>query len=467
MKALKRNGVSWSLEDEDMVFIIEGLTIGAGPRRTHEYVSRGDRQVFVKHFVEKGLLGFIRNRLCPRGRKEFFLGKRLASLHIATPRPLGYGVGRLGSFILQERVNAVPFEPAFADGAGRQGLLDGLSFLLKRLREQRVRHNDLHLENVMANGERLYLIDLHKTVIRKWHFSRTDELMNLTHALTMIYDRLTEDEKSRFFRLYERPQIRGLVENGLLSLWKEWIQNKKKRAFSTTSKLIATGNRVSVRETLGRGDGPFRELIKKGKKVTVEVHDDHIRKVYRDRRRLTRAWVGHVVLEYLEMPVGPRPFYMQKASLFNRGYIAMEDLRGRGTELDRFLDREYDRMDAGERRRFFDALSGFFGDLLRKGVFHRDLKACNVFALSDGFRLLDIEDVQFCRPAYGELKRMFVQLNTSVPRRISLHERMRFFAGVMRDRAPDRKRLLRDIARASLDEEIVYEGSRGLRRESW
>lgn len=467
MKTLKRNGISWFLEDEGMVPLVEGLTEGPGPRRTHQYASLGDTDVFVKHFVEKGLPGSIRNRVWPRGRKEYCLGRRLASLGIATPRPLGYGIGSAGSFILQERLSAVPFESAFGDGPGRQTLLDGLSLLLKRLRELKVRHNDLHLHNVIASGTQLYLIDLHKTVIRKGRFSEADELANLTHALTMVYGRLTEEEKTRFFHLYGRPHMRRRVEEGLLSLWESWIRNKKRRAFSTTSKLVAAGNRVSLRDAVGSGDGPFREIIKKDKKVVVEAHDDHIRKIYRGRRRLLRAWVNHVVLEYLEVSVGPRPFHLQKASLFERGYVAMEDLRGRGTELDRFLDGQYDEMTTGRRRRFVDSLSGFVRGLLEKGIFHDDLKACNLFVLTDGFRLLDIEDVRFRRAGHEELERMFVQLNASVPGRIAILDRMRFYARVTRGSSVDRKTLLHDVVRASLKEEIVYEGVSGLTRETW
>jgi tRNA A-37 threonylcarbamoyl transferase component Bud32 len=467
MKAVKRNGISWFLEDEGLVPLIEGLVVGVRSRRTHECISQGSRQVFVKYFVEKGIPGALRNKVCPRGKKEYILGKKLASLCIAAPNPMGYGIGRAGSFILQERIEAVPFRAAFDDGVRREGLLDGLALLLKQMREQQVRHNDLHLENVMVSGERLYLIDLHKTCIRRRRFSTSDELVNLTHALTMIYDGLTEDEKSRFFRRYGRPDIRRPMEEGLLSLWRAWIRSKKKRAFSSTSKLVAMGSRVCVRDSVGLGDGRFLGLIKKDKKVIVEAHDDHIRKVYRDRRRLAKAWEAHVVLEYLEMPVGPRPFYIQKASLFNKGYIAMEDLRGHGAELDRFLDREYDGMSPGQRRRFVDALSRFVRDLLKKGVFHRDLKACNLFVLPDGFRLLDIEDVQFRLPGDEDLRRMFVQLNTSIPGRITGPERIRFFAIVTRGSFLDRKRLFRSVVRASLEEGIVYEGVAGLRRESW
>ncbi len=467
MKRVKRNGIDWFLEDEELVALIKELVVGKRLRRTHEYLSRDGEQVFLKYFVEKGRLGSLKNRLWPRAKKEYLLGKRLASLSVATPDPRGYGVARSGSFILQERIEGVSFRHAFDENLDRPKLLDALALLLKQLGENRIRHNDLHLENIMVQGGRPFLIDLHKTRMRRRRFSLSDEMVNLTHALTMIYDGLREDEKSRFFDLYGKPDRRGKLEEGLLRLRKAWIVSKKRRAFSTTSRLVTKGDRIYVRGEEDRGDGRFLELIKEDKKVVVEAREDHIRKEYRDRRRLKKAWQAHVVLEYLDMAVGPRPFYIRKASLFHRGYIAMEDLRGRGEELDRFLDKKYDTMSPEQRRRLFDALSRFIKDLLGKGVYHRDLKACNLFVLSDGFRLLDIEDVQFGIPTVEELQKMFLQMNTSVPGRISMPERIRFFARTTRGLGQDRRKLFRAVTKASRQEEIVYEGAAGLRKESW
>ena len=100
----------------------------------------------------------------------------------------------------------------------------------------------------------------------------------------------------------------------------------------------------------------------------------------------------------------------------------------------------------------------------RKGIIHRDLKACNVFVLSDGFRLLDVEDILFAAPTEETMRRMLVQLNTSVPERISVADRVRFFVNLVSGFSLDRKRLLREVARLSRNEDIVYEGVSGLKK---
>ncbi len=65
--------------------------------------------------------------------------------------------------------------------------------------------------------------------------------------------------------------------------WRQWIDSKKKRAFSTTSKLVAKGRRVYVRGREGEagGAGRLTGLIKKDRKVRLERWSDHIRKITR------------------------------------------------------------------------------------------------------------------------------------------------------------------------------------------
>ncbi len=78
------------------------------------------------------------------------------------------------------------------------------------------------------------------------------------------------------------------------------------------------------------------------------------------------------------------------------GSITMEDLHGKGQELDRYLDGTYDVMDAHEKRQFIEKFSGFLLMITRKKIVHKDMKACNVFVLHDGgFMLLDVEDIRF------------------------------------------------------------------------
>ena len=146
----------------------------------------------------------------------------------------------------------------------------------------------------------------------------------------------------------------------------------------------------------------------------------------------------------------------------------MEDLKGRGIELDRHLDRVYDSLNSHERREMVMRFSFFLRTLLDRGILHRDLKACNLFVVNGhDLLLLDVEDITFAVPDPNFVARMLVQLTTTVPARIRMRDRMRFFANATRNLTTDRKQLLREVKEESLRREIVYEGVSGLKKESW
>ena len=262
--------------------------------------------------------------------------------------------------------------------------------------------------------------------------------------------------------------MRQAVEAGLRAQWKTWIDSKKKRAFSTTSKLVAKGRRVYVRGREGEARGQFRELIKKDRKVRVERWSDHIRKIYAGRRRLARAWETWAALQYVAVDIVPRPFFVEMPSLLRGGYIAMEDLGARGEELDRFLDRRYDAMDLTRRRAFIDGFCavpcGTFEDGHRpEGPERRVTFLC--WPTDSGSSTWRIS--LFSRPARRTWCRMLVQLNNSLPARIAAADRIRFFLKLTRPFPFDEKRLFRAVAAKCAEGEIVYEGVSGLKRESW
>jgi tRNA A-37 threonylcarbamoyl transferase component Bud32 len=395
------------------------------------------------------------------------IGNRLLSLSIPTPRPLGYGLGRHGSFVLQQHLSGVTFRAAFdtSSASDRYPLLGDLARLLRRLRDCGVRHNDLHLENILFVGEELYVIDLHKSVIKNGMLSKAGELVNLSHGLTMIYDRMTESEKKRFFDDYGNSAIRSELEARLYLQWQTWIERKKRRAFTDTSVLKLEGRRIYVEGEEGKGTTSLEAVLKIDKKVRVERHTDHLRKVYAHRRRLKKAWENFVTLLYLDLPVVPRPYFAERGPFLAAGFIAMEDLGSRGEELDRFLDRHYDHMERADRRRLVQLIADFLGSLLKKGVIHRDLKACNLFVTEGRILLLDVEDFAFHRAEDSDIIRLLLQLNTSIPGRIESRDRVAFLCRLARNFPFDKAGVLKQVWEKSRGVEVTYEGVSGLRKE--
>jgi tRNA A-37 threonylcarbamoyl transferase component Bud32 len=467
VKTPKVNNIKWFLDDNGLIAELDGLSLQEEGKRGYFTCDYNGREIFVKFFKEKGNIGFIRNRVSPRGKKEYLAGKRLLALSVTTPQALGYGISGKGSYIIQEKIEGDTFVNVFFESKDRKALLLKLADLLRSLKMHRVMHNDLHLNNIIVHDENLYLIDLHKMQFKK-HVGMKDEASSLSHAITMLYDDLTEEEKTFFFGRYGQQGMRTSVEEEMGRLRAKWIRKKKKRAFENTSKIIVSGDYAYIEGTEIFVEGDPVQLIKKDKKIIVERHGDHIRKHYRSRRRLKLAWENHVALKYLDLRVTPEAYCVRRPPPFSWGYVAMEDLTGSGAELDRYLDKAYDSMNKDEKTMFIKEFSRFLALLFKKKIAHRDLKGCNIFVLKDGrFLLLDVEDILFTVIDEERLKRMLVQLNTTIPARISVKDRIRFYLYATKDINLDRKQVFKDIQKRSLESGIVYEGVSGLQRESW
>jgi tRNA A-37 threonylcarbamoyl transferase component Bud32 len=467
MKRLRIQDVDWFLDDERLAGVLGDLPLREGGRRSYFVSDFMGARVFIKCFVEKGIAGLVRNRVSARGKLEYLMGKRIADLSIPTPRPLGYGIGRNTSYIVEEWIGGDNLSRLLRESRGRAELFIKLAALLQSLTVNHIRHNDLHLDNILVRDERLYLIDLHKMQI-KTSFEPEDEVSNLAHALAMVYDDMDEGERGLFFRHYGSQALRIPVEKELHRLKERWVERKKQRAFEDTSKIVKDGQYIRIVGMEDHGKDLFAAVVKDDKKVRVERFGDHIRKIYKTRRRLERAWKTHVALLYLNLSITPQVYYLKKASFSTHGFIAMEDLKDKGEELDRYLDRNYDRMDNTARKRFVGGLSDFLMETMKSRILHRDMKGCNIFVLKDGgFKLLDVEDIRFTDVDIDLLADMFVQLNSTIPKRIHMRDRVRFFLHFAPLMQEFTRAVWKTVTEESLNREIVYEGVAGLTREAW
>lgn len=468
MKELPSREFTWFLENARLLPILKDLTHPRGERRSYRVGESDGQKVFIKTFSEKGVAGRIRSLFAPRGKKEFIIARRLASIGVPAPVPLGYGIGDRVSAIAEDFIDGTTLLVLMKNDADREGLLNQLADFLLLLKEKKVRHDDLHLDNILVSGKKLHLVDLHKVSVRR-SFSDNDELTNLTHALGTIYYDINPRERDIFFSRYAAsPEVRKKTTDAVEALRGRWVANKMARAFRDTSVVRRQGTDFFIRGREECVGGAYAATLKSDRKVKVERFAGHVRKMYSGTRRLKTAWKNHVVLEYMHKAVTPAAFCAAIPARGAGGYIAMEDLTGKGEELDRYLDRNYDAMDTRRRKLFIDTLAAFFLDAMTWNITHRDLKACNIFVLdSGGFLFLDVEDIRFTRVTPEILKKAFCQLNTTIPRRISARDRIRFFLRLASPIGVDRKKLFREVSAGSLNEPIVYEGVSGLVTDKW
>jgi serine/threonine protein kinase len=142
-----------------------------------------------------------------------------------------------------------------------------------------------------------------------------------------------------------------------------------------------------------------------------------------------------------------------------------------------------------EKRDFLNSFARFLADLHSSGVFHTDLKTCNIMVFEDinleqatnsgarsvqriGFSLLDYDDVRACKGAVGCKIRAknLSQLFLSTPSAVDLDDRKEFLNHYFRscDRHNiDKKRLLEMIVARIDGKTLLYVGPEGDISENW
>jgi len=166
-------------------------------------------------------------------------------------------------------------------------------------------------------------------------------------------------------------------------------------------------------------------------------------------------------------------------------WVVMEHLAD-SVELDRYLAKRIEaEWSTDERRSLALALGRFIGTLHGRGIYHADLKTCNVLVYDGAekergrespsrrarFSLLDYDDVSFSALVNDRRKvKNLTQLFLSTPIAVRAADRLRFLreyalhAGTNRK---DRKVMARRVLRQAAGRPILYVGLQGDVVEEW
>lgn len=182
-----------------------------------------------------------------------------------------------------------------------------------------------------------------------------------------------------------------------------------------------------------------------------------------------------------------------RVGLIHREWVVMQAIPD-AMEFDRYLVK---RISAGwsleERRGLTRLLGRFIGSMHAKGIFHSDLKTCNILVSDENppeedvtesglwrlenpcrsvkFSLVDYDDVLFADHLSREKRvKNLVQIFLSTPRAVNGADRMRFLseyalhAGI---NSHERHRIARDVIEGAKGRNILYVGFQGDVIESW
>jgi hypothetical protein len=460
-------------------------------------------RIFLKRDRTKGWFESLKYLVFPsKARKEWFVATQLQKRNLPIPKPLGWLERVHQGFVIES------YYLSEAVGSGKTLIevpnppVPEAAKTVKKIHLSGLLHRDLHAGNFLWDGQSIFLVDLHSARIVK-ALSLNQRLWNLSmlfHSLRSVWG---EKEQSLFMDVYfegESPFLRR-KEEFLQRIHSEMERLQKRQWRSRTKRCLKESTEFSIQrekwvyyyhrrdfsldkakklieEHLGLVKRNPSALAKNAPKVSVSIlkHEGesvcvkHFRNLniwhtfkdhFRPPRGL-RAWVGSNGLKARGVSCLTPLALVEKGRWWGlRESFFLTESHEKGQEMDRYI---LERLgDIGKKRLFTKAFAQWLSGLHQKGIFHRDMKTCNILISENGggwkFHLLDQEDISLDeKVSSAKLFKTLLQLNTSTPKMITTTDRFRFLESylTLHPIVKDRKRFLQRLIDESKRRDLVY-----------
>ena len=438
--------------------------------------------MFVKVYYHPfTLFQRLRNRLCPRMLQEARMLKDLKGAGIRVPEVIDQvQAGDQSALITSAIEPSTPLETVPRENQARI-LLKTAALLLER----GFVHKDLHAgtiildmdnKSVLVDG---YAVSPRRRITRKdvislfgmvvSHYEITDEqLIEHVPFKDQIDLALIFAIRNRAHKI-NRARVKRLVWLSLRpGSFSEFIRTPEYTAIVRRGTAIDLDGVIAVH----RSNIKHRQnLLKCQEKTQVSLVGPWCVKSYRKARPFTtpyaiRAWKGGLTLSCNGISV-PEPvacvLFEDRSNLI---VIHFLDL----LTLDKILYHDYTSFPPSKRHDIPEKLGELIGRMHALGIYHADLKACNILTDKDGIRffLTDTDRVRQYR-YLSEKRRIknLLQIHLSIPKHVSRPFRMRFLKGYTGETREDTKVLFSKIWGLSKGMEIVYTTDMGDKFERW
>jgi hypothetical protein len=191
-------------------------------------------------------------------------------------------------------------------------------------------------------------------------------------------------------------------------------------------------------------------------------------KEYFRRSKGLKAWTAANGLRARGLPtLKPLALVERKGWMgLRESFLFMEALAN-DLEMDRYVLKGFEGLK--RKRVFIKTFARWLDGLHRMGVYHKDMKTCNILVSEKGeawdFHLLDFEDVRMDEKVNRKkLFRNFLQLNTSTPQVMTRVDRLRFIREYLRLNpiVKDEKAFLHGLVDESRRRGLVYVSPQGV-----
>ncbi len=452
-------------------------------RSIHRLLRQGEVEYYVKLHSPRTLPEKLGNFLSPKTLREAGMLSRL--MHAGVPVPEVCGHVRAGSASALITRAVFPARGLFEESRKMQVAI--MLDMSVRLLNAGFGFSDMHPGNIILDRhgnpflvDAYEIIPLKKTTLKHAAalFAQTvnifdlgrEELEPFLMRVPGIGDRTAAWERIRSRALcLRRGQVRRRVGRSLRegSFSRAFLCPSFRAFISRSYSPDLHGLVAAHRAHLAEGTN----LYKVQKKTRLSTTGEYCIKSYAKARIPTtpyavRSWKGSLTLLFNGIPVADPVavivFRNRESMLITRDLVQ--------PDLDRFLASGFSRLPLPERRSLAEAFGTFVGTLHAKGIYHADLKACNIKVCTNPvqFFLLDTDRVEHKR-ALSRKKRLknLVQINTSIPLQVSRTARMAFLSAYSAITGDDPGDLFDRVRRLSSGNEVIYRSETGDVIEEW
>jgi tRNA A-37 threonylcarbamoyl transferase component Bud32 len=375
--------------------------------------------LYVKRYKLPTIWQKIRRFLDERAGREFRVLGLLRERGIEAPEPVAWAGGGGSTYLFTREIPGA--RPLSSETLTRPILLD-LAGFIRRLHDAGLRHNDLHIGNVLRADGKLYIVDVHQAALSAGGLTEAERVEGVAFAVLSIYTKVSQTDLLRFILATGTDPME--VGESFRSARRRYYMDRQSRVRRTGSDFEVAGDLVLRR--------PFTA------EEARKVFEAPPLRVVKDlpNRRLWLAGPETFVKE------GNGRLWYNGFGLETRGISTPRLLACRGNRVAGQWIRGalplWDHLKArGVSRELLHRLARLVRRMHERGVWHRDLKANNVLVRGDELWVVDLDRVDFLRevPRAGRVENL-AQLNAAVGAPATRADRLRFFlAYAGRDRA--------------------------------
>ncbi|MGC9324360.1 MAG: lipopolysaccharide kinase InaA family protein [Desulfomonilia bacterium] len=452
-------------------------------RSVYTLEKQGRAVYYVKVYSGKDFLSRARNRFFSRTLYEATMLENLKAHGIPVPEVHDHILHAGASVLITRAID--PARSLWQEPPSDRGeVMLGMASLLLR---HGFSHRDLHPGNIILDFEgKPFLVDAYE-ISTLTHVSQRDIVGLFSQVFNSSDVSLTDLER----HLDGIPQVddsHGLAERILrraLRTKRTYVRKRVRRSlregsFSTVrvadsyTAYIRRGAVIDVENLISEHERNVEQginILKTQEKTQLSRVGQYCVKSYRAPRLFQepyarRSWKGLLALLYNGIGTA-EPFAVV---IFRDGRSALITSAIPHQDLDRFLGESYETLDMREKLRIARALGSVLGYLHVRRIYHADMKACNIKIDPEtlGIYFLDTDRVRQTR-GLSDRRRYenLVQINTSIPRRVSRSVRMAFIHAYAERMKLNPRELFARVWNFSRSRDIVYCTAKGDQFETW